>query len=548
MAYPAADADAPAPAWRASLAARWARLAGALEAYPLERIGFAALAAGLVLRLAAPFFMDFRSDGDTYVAMGHAWALRHEFLMPYGDVSTWGPTPPMYSNHYPPLYPLYLGLVFSAVGFGLAQAKAAAVIMSLAALAAVYWCSKDLYGRTVAALTTGLLAVEPHLVWATGTGFSENMVLLFFALTMWAILRALDDDRFIVLAGLFAGLAYLSKSSVGYFFVIAGAGGFLWRFYYRRWKLFTNFWYMAAIALFLGIAGAWAVRNVALFGWETDTFHLFGRTWIVQIPHWETSSYVRYVQNFAWEHDDLWRTALLSKIPFFGVFLLWYVLPFLPESWRATKKIREEKTSALWLSVFLVWVTGWVIAAMFWTFEKSSLYWFDNHRYVVIGLLPLGWLLLTNADLHRASTRLRYVLLALSLFACVGAVFLSPVKFSDLHAAEAIDPYLRPGDEVAVDGGTIKYAFYAYLTHPEQITVYGCSKPAAPEPATCLPGKHPAFIVTLKYNEDYGTDYLRVGEFKQTYWNGGVMTTQVYARRDVVDARSVPTNMFSAGV
>src|SRR5581483_11324367 len=111
-----------------------------------------------------------------------------------------------------------------------------------------------------------------------------------------------------------------------------------------------------------------------------------------------------------------------AKIPFFGVFLLWYVLPFLPESWPATKRIREEETSALCLSVFLVWVTGWVIASMFWTFEKSSLYWFDNHRYTVIGLLPLGWLLLREADLRRASTRFRYALLLLSLFAACGAV------------------------------------------------------------------------------------------------------------------------------
>ncbi|MEA3199798.1 MAG: Dolichyl-phosphate-mannose-protein mannosyltransferase [Thermoplasmata archaeon] len=555
MAFPAADATASAPApslgW-------WARFCRALEAYPVERIGMAAVAAGIVLRLAAPFFMDFRSDGDTYVAMGHAWALHHAFLMPYGDVTTWGPTGPMYSNHYPPLYPFYLGLVFTVFGFGLWQAKIAALAMSLAALAAAYFTSRDLYGRNVAALVAGLLALEPHLVWAGGTGFSENMVLLFFALTMWAIIRSLTDDRFIVLAGFFAGLAYLSKSSVGYFFVIAGAGGFLWRFYYKRWKLFTNFWYMAAIVLFLGLASWWAIRNVDLFGWQQQTFQTFWisvsgwhvdfstRTIIAQIPNWETSSYVRYVQTYAWQHPDLWQEALLAKIPFFAVFLLWYALPFLPESWAATKKIREEHTSALWLSVFLVWVTGWVIASMFWTFEKSSLYWFDNHRYTVIGLLPLGWLLLREADLSRAGTRIRYVLLALSLFAACGAVLLSPVKFSDLHAAEAIDPYLRPGDEIGMGGGTIKYAVYAYMTHPEQITVYGCQQPA-PTPAQCQPDHHPAFILTLN-GDTYGSDYVRVGVFTQSYWNGGIMTTTVWARSDVVEARHVPANMASSGV
>lgn len=140
MALPVADQEAA----RAGAGLSWRRLVRHVEGYPLERIGLAALAAGIVLRLAAPFLMDFRSDGDTYVAMGHAWTMHREFIMPYGDVTTWAPTPPGYSNHYPPAYPFYLGLVFEVFGYGLWQAKWAAVAMSLAALAAVYWTTRDL--------------------------------------------------------------------------------------------------------------------------------------------------------------------------------------------------------------------------------------------------------------------------------------------------------------------------------------------------------------------------------------------------------------------
>ena len=540
----AAPEDAPAPRGqavdtpslmpvRSGMERAWARL----EKYPLERIGLAAVAAGVVLRLLAPFLMDFRSDGHTYMAMGHAWMLRHEFLMPYGDVTTWGPTEAGYSNHYPPAYPFYLGVVFSLFGFGIAQAKAAAVVVSLAALGAAYWTSRDLYGRVPAALVAGLLAVEPHLVWVTGAGFSENMVLMFFALTMWAIVKSLKDDRFIVLAGLFAGLAYLSRASVGYFFVVAGMGGFLWRFYYRRWRLFRNVWYMAAIALFLGIVLAWAARNVMLFGHAQQTFSFLGRSFTLDVPRWETSSYTRWVSEYAMDHPDLWRRALVAKIPFFLAMAAWYVLPFLPEWWRATKRVREEETSALWLSVFLVFVIAWAISALFWTYEQSSLYWFDNHRYVIIGLLPLGWLLFREADLSRAGTRLRYGLLALSLFAACGAVILSPVQFADLRAAEAMDPHLREGDEVAVDGGTIKYAFYGYLSKPETITIYGCTRPEGPP--RCLADRTPHFIVTLKPWEDYGADYLRVGEFRQRYWAGGEMVAVLHVRLDVAQERGI---------
>lgn len=541
---------APVPRWRAWLADAYGDLARALEGYPLERIGLAALAAGVVLRVMAPFFMDFRADGDTYTAMGHAWALKREFLMPYGDVSTWSPTGPMYSNHYPPSYPFYLGLVFSVFGFGLWQAKWAAVAMGIAALVAVYACTRDLYGKLPAALLAGLIALEPHFIWAVGTGFSENMVLLFFTLTMWAIMRSLENDRFILLAGLFAALAYLTRSSVGYFFVIAGLGGFLWRFYYRRWKLFTNVWYMGAIAIFVTIAGLWAYRNASLFPAVTQTFHLgFLGTWTVTMPAWETSSYVRYVQGYALERPGEWWAALRTKIPYFILFLGWWALPFLPESWRATKRIKEEATSALWLSVFLVWATAWVISAMFTVYEKVDFI-SNNHRYVVIGLVPLGWLLLREARLDRASTRLRVILLMLSLFAATGSQFLDPVRYSDLRAAEFMDPYLRPGDAVAVDGGTIKYAFYAYLTHPEEITIFGYEDTFDPESGTnraCIgppfaESNNAAFIVSLCGGKRY-EGFTLVGTFRQRFSDGGLMTTTLYARDDLLATRGLPTGL-----
>lgn len=612
MAYPGAEVVA--PSWRARVAsplvAGYRKAARALEAYPLERIGLAAIAAGIVLRLWTMWTMDFRSDGDTYTAMGQAWALRQEFLMPYGDVTTWGPTPPGYANHYPPAYPFYLGIWFTLFGFGLLQAKAAAVFVSVAAVAAVYLTTRNLYGATAAALVGGLIALEPHLIWVTGTGFSENMVLLFFAVTMWAIVKSLHDDRYIVIAGLAAGLAYLSRASVGYFFVVAGAGGFLWRFAYMRWRVFTNVWYMAAIAIFLSIMGAWAWRNVSLFGWGEETLrpapfiggaggllalvgvaflallwiaprHRTRLRWIVggavlavggaalaaalavplptlriDVPRWETSSYVRYVQTLAFQNPDQWGHALWMKLPLFLGFLAWYVVPFLPESWRATKRIREEETSALWLSVFLVWVLAWAITSMFWVFEKSWIYWLDNHRYVVIGLLPLGWLLVREMRLERASTRFRVILLMLSLFAAGAGTFASPVKFSDLRAAEHMDPYLQEGDQVAVDGGTIKYAFYAYLTHPEQIQVYGCQKASGLD-KSCTSGYdqtwveengyRPEFIITLKEHETYGPDYTRVYQHNQTYWNGGVMRAVLWAHDDVIAARGIETGIYATG-
>lgn len=534
--------------WRLS----WQRVLAAVEGYPLERIGFAALAAGVVLRLCLPFLMDLRSDGDTYAAMGHAWSMHGRFAMPYGDVATWAPggegcagltapytedwmhaCPGVASNHYPPAYPFYLGIVYTIFGYGIWQTKWAAVAIAIAALAVVYACTRDLYGRTAAALVAGLLALEPQLLWVTGAGFSENMVLLFFALTMWAIIRSLKDDRYIILAGLFAGIAYLSRASVGYFFVVAGAGGFLWRFYYRRWKLFTNYWYMLAILVFASIAFLWAWRNVYFFGWETETFTAFGRSITLDIPMWETSSYTRWVQEHALDNLGELRHGLLYKIPLYLAFLAFWIIPLLPETWRSLRRIREEETSALWLSTILVTIIAWFFTAMFWVYENTSLYWLDNHRYFLIALLPLGWLLLREARPERASFRIRYVLLLLALFATCAATILAPVKFADLRAAEYVDPFLVPGDEIAVDGSSIKYAFYAYLSDPTAVQVYGWTD-----------GERPEFVITLDWTKQYGDEYVHIGDFRQKFWNGGTMTAWLYARQDVIDERGLPPKVF----
>ncbi len=443
-----------------------------------EVVALVAIALGVASRVLALWTMDFRADGNTYTAMGRALAEHGSFLMPYGDVTTWAKSGPEPSHHYPPLYPAYLAVVYKAFGWGIWPSKLASLAVALAVIPVVFACSRDLYGPSKALLATGLVAAEPHLVWVSGTGFSENMVLLLFTVTMWAILKSLDRPPFIVIAGVAAGLAYLTRASVGYFFVVAGVGGFLWRFAYMRWRVFTNRWYVLAIGVFGAIFAAWALRNFLLFGWKT--YHL-GDYW-VRLPNWQTSSYTEWVSSYAIANPDLWVRALRAKAALFAFYVAIYAAPFLPEAARSLRRIREEHTSALWLSVGLVTLIAWVITAMFWVYEQSDVYWWDNHRYVVIAYLPLAWALFRVARTDRGGFRLRYLLLVVGLLAFSAYVHVKPVQFPDIRAAEALDPLLRPGDEVAVHGNMIKYSFYAYLTRPDDVTVYGWSDGMADAP------------------------------------------------------------------
>lgn len=467
--------------------------------------------------------MDLGYDANAYAATGYGWMRTHQFVLPYGDVLTFWPSGAGPSHHFPPGYPFFLGLFYSAFGYGLAQTKLAAVVISLVALGIVAWTTRDLYGRTAALVTTAIVAVTPWLFWLTGMGFSENLALILFTLTMWAIVRSLTDERFIVLAGLFAGLAYLTRSSMGAFFLIAGGGGALWRLYHRGWRAFTSPWYGAAILVFGVILVAWAWRNVALFGW----------------PNWETSPGSRGIPQWIADHKLKFVGSTLARIPLMLAVLLPLPLILHPEARAAARRLREEHASALWLSVFLVWILAVLFSAAYLSmgsWEDSVR--LDNLRYAVIALVPLTWLLARESKWDDAPTRRRYV--ALGVVLLVGCVAVAAYPAHDLRgeAARALDPAVKPGDVILVDG-TGKYAFFAYLTHPDDISVHVAGYVPQDEPP-------PAFVIQTWKGPREG--YVLLSERSERHpWFAANDYVCVFGRTDIVAARNVTLAPLRAG-
>lgn len=488
------------------------------------KLALAAIALGTAAWLAAPAFMDIGYDGNTYVATGHGWSKTRELVLQWGDVLTFHPTGPGHSHHFPPAYPFYLGLVFSAFGYGLAQAKLAGVAASILALAVVYVTSRDLYGHPRALLAAATLALSPWMLWVTGMGFSESLALLFFTLTMWAIVRSLGDERFIVLAGLFAGLAYLSRASMGAFFVIAGTGGLAWRLHHRGWRAtLSSPWYGAAILVFGGILLAWASRNVALFGW----------------PNWETSPGSRGIPRWIWEHKGEFALGIVVRAPL----LLLPFAPLLalmwPEARLSLKRIREEHTSGLWLAVGLVWALGLLFAAAYFSMGPSlhEMFRLDNARYAFVGVPPLAWALLREADLSSRAFRRRFAaLLGVLVVGCL-LVATFPAQYLPSQAARALDPHLEEGDRIAIVGAG-KYPFYGYVTEPEKLTVYtdGTGGPEDPE-----------FVFTFWPGEREGYTLLVDATQSHWWWPSRDEYLAVWARDDIVAARGIELEPLRAG-
>lgn len=484
----------------------------------LERWSLAAIALGAILWLAAPAFMDITYDGNAYVAMGHGWARTGELVMAWGDVLTFHPTPEMPSHHFPPAYPIYLGLVFKAFGYGLAQAKWASVAATFGALAAVWLCTRDLYGPRAGVVVAAVFAVSPWMFWVAGMGFSESLAILFFTLTMWAILRSLDDERFIVIAGAAAGLAYLSRSSMGAFFVIAGLGGLGWRIAHRGWRrTFSSGWYLLAILVFGGIVGLWAYRNIALFEW----------------PNWETSPGTRYIPEWIRDHPKEYIQGLVVRAPLLLLVALPFLALLLPEARRSLQKIRDERISALWLSVFLVFVLGLIFSAAYYSmgpskFERMRL---DNARYVLVGLVPLAWALVREADLDSRRFRKRWgALLAVSLVGCM-LVATFPAHYLWGQAAREVDPYVRDGDLIA-NGGTGKYPNYAYFTDPTSIQVY--------TQHAVTGDLAPAFIFSYFPQDPAGYTKVIDKTVPHWWWRTDADHVEVWVRDELISERAIP--------
>lgn len=345
----------------------------------IAAVGFGALfRVWAVLTQEVPY-----DDGQYYMAMGATFAAGQGLVMPWelnpGPLYT-----PMPSHHFPPMWPLVLSGAYAAAGFSIESTMVTSLVVGIALIPVVFFTTRDLLGVEKAWFVTAFTSLYFVFIELTDFAYSENLLTIFYVLTIWAILRSLKDPRFIVLAGTFAGLGYLTKAAVGYFFLLAGAAGFLWRFYYLRWKVFTDRYYVSAIVIFLTCVFGWAARNLLAFGF----------------PNWETSPYTTDALAYAFARPTEFVPVLAAKVFLFLVFYGTVALFFAPQLVRQLKKWREEAVSAHLLAIVLPAVLGVVFAAAFTLFEPwATLWWNENIRYVIMAFIPLLWLALREEPL-----------------------------------------------------------------------------------------------------------------------------------------------------
>jgi len=351
---------------------------------PLVRVAKWGVAVGLVLHAVAALRSVPGWDGTYYMVLGDSLAQGRGLLLPWGSAFQGPVWDPVQAQHFAPLWPAVLGGAYSVGGFGLATTAAASFAVAILFLAVVFLATRDLLGEDKAWFVTAFASVDFFLLQMMARAYSENLVAVFYVATIWAILKSLKDPRYVVWAGLLGGLGYLTRASIGYFFLLAGFAGLSWRFAYMRWRVFTDRHYLAAIALFLALVAAWSLRNVLTFGW----------------PHWETSPYTTGAVLYAAGSPLEFSGVLLGKVLLFAAFFALLALFLHPSLRREFRDWREEAVSAHLLAIGLPALLGLIFGAAFTVLEGSwTLFWADNLRYVDIVFVPLLWLALRREPL-----------------------------------------------------------------------------------------------------------------------------------------------------
>lgn len=338
----------------------------------------AALVAGALLRLLAVGRFEPNIDAYWYAVDAGTSFAEIWTGMPDGAI----PRTPVYASA--------IRLTYLLVGDLALALQVTSLVTSIAALVVVYVCTRDLWGSTAALGTSALVALDPLILSLTGWGYSFNMALLLFTLTLWAIMRSLEQPPFITLAGVFAAIAYLTRSSLGVFFLIAAGMGVVWRLVFAgegkadSGAAFDR-WYVLGGAIFATTVLVWNLHNYALAGrFSANPGVAEASTAPLMAP---------------WSYLGIFGLQLL----YLGTAAAVYA-GFFPDEIKASLKraLDSELESGLWTAVLSVIVTSAAITAGLWFFEESPIFRTDHVRYAGLAIVPVGWIVLRNDEAETA--------------------------------------------------------------------------------------------------------------------------------------------------
>ncbi|UCD92978.1 MAG: glycosyltransferase family 39 protein [Methanobacteriota archaeon] len=205
-----------------------------------ERAMLAIIGVGVLLRVIATVMDIPRFDGAFYSTLGYNLVSHHEFMTLSG----------LHTYNYSLTFPTYLAGFYAVFGFSVPVTKVASFLCSLIVIVVAYLATKDLFDRKAGLTAAAVMSLTSALIVVTGKAYVENIVLIFFIPTIWAMVKGFKDSRFIPIAAFFAGLTYYTKTDVGLYIASGALAAFIvWKFLYARLEMFKDKYYWLAFVI-----------------------------------------------------------------------------------------------------------------------------------------------------------------------------------------------------------------------------------------------------------------------------------------------------------
>ncbi len=216
-----------------------------------------------------------------------------------------------YAKHLP-LHALLSYPLVSTFGFT-AGMKLATLLAGMAVLLLTYLVLRESFSETIALLVVPLVAIHHGFVLMTMLGSADLLFTALFLFVVLAFLRAEDDTRWYILAGIAIGLASLTRYNGVPLLVLFGLVILLWRREDMR-----SVWAYIGFLLGCVLFGLWLWRNFRVFG---DPFHT---TYTVELTNEAPNHILQLWENiFYYLHPLHNILPILLPAAFYGVIIEW---------------------------------------------------------------------------------------------------------------------------------------------------------------------------------------------------------------------------------
>lgn len=331
-------------------------------------------------------------------AMGRALFNQGALLMEFGSIfeDEHDLINPSLSQHFPPVYPVIIG-TFTAKSKNVLDAlKILSFRITLLAFLIILLLTRRMFGEIQSYFVAAGFLLHGALIDNASKCLSENIQIILIVLFLASVMMAKNRRGYWILSGFLLGLAYLSKSTLPFWFTICIVSLTVLYVSFKNSKIAP--WLISSLAVFILTILPWGLRNYYNFG------------------SFETSEYISSSLYSIFSEPLLFRKGIFINLPVICLMIA-PVLIFAKE----LRKV-DIKDPFDFLCIFFAagsFVLSILYSACFYSIEYSYLP-INSIRYVLIAIVPLLMLIAKHTDFSSlAMIRKVYALISVLLMSAV---------------------------------------------------------------------------------------------------------------------------------